>query len=77
MLVQADITGMYVPAPKFAKVYTDIGDITTKALEQYVKDVTMNVFPDDEKHTYPMAKGEEEVFLEWCAMQDAQRNVSL
>ncbi|KAI9105005.1 ketopantoate hydroxymethyltransferase-domain-containing protein [Phlyctochytrium arcticum] len=66
VLVQMDTLGMYEKlAPKFNRVYAEVGKASVDGLEMYVRDVKSRAFPESGTHTYPMAKGEEVKFLEW------------
>ncbi|KAJ3165620.1 hypothetical protein HDU88_004107 [Geranomyces variabilis] len=63
VLVALDALGVYDRlSPKFCKTYGEVGKMSTDALAAYVKDVRERKFPESGKHTYPMAKGEEEKF---------------
>jgi 3-methyl-2-oxobutanoate hydroxymethyltransferase len=64
ILVWHDLLGM-TPGhiPQFVKQYAHLGETAKAALESYVADVRARKFPDAE-HTYQMANGEEEAFVE-------------
>lgn len=52
VLVYQDMLGMYSDmAPKFAKVYKELGKEMKEAFKQYIEDVNSSKFPE-EKHTF-------------------------
>ena len=58
ILVAPDILGQLAgKKPKFVKSYTDLGDVTINAVNEYAKEVTEGKFPDDE-HSYHMKPGQ-------------------
>ncbi|KAJ3021979.1 hypothetical protein HKX48_007357 [Thoreauomyces humboldtii] len=68
VLVQLDALGVYDRlSPRFCKTYAQIGQLSTRALEDYVADVRERRFPESGVHTYPMADGEEEKFTQLLA----------
>ncbi|KAJ3272613.1 hypothetical protein HDV01_005360 [Terramyces sp. JEL0728] len=68
VLVQLDILGIYDKlAPKFSKVYADVGNEITNALKTYGQEVRDRSFPKNGEHTFKMQKGEEEEFIKWAA----------
>ncbi|KAJ3160659.1 hypothetical protein HDU86_000418 [Geranomyces michiganensis] len=73
VLVALDALGVYDRlSPKFCKTYGEVGKMSTDALAAFVKDVRERKFPESGKHTYPMAKGEEEKFAAAVAKSAAQ-----
>ncbi|KAI8897370.1 ketopantoate hydroxymethyltransferase [Globomyces pollinis-pini] len=78
VLVQMDMLGVYDKlAPKFSKVYAEIGKQTISALEDYGTEVRNRTFPISGTHTYKMLKGEEEAFQEWIASEEARNQTTL
>ena len=62
VLVWHDLMGISTgPVPRFVKRYAEIGADMLAALEKYVDDVRSGRFPED-RHTYPMAENELDVF---------------
>lgn len=55
VLLSADLLGMYKAfTPKFAKKYANIGEISTQAMADYVREVKEGVFPAPE-HKYKIS----------------------
>jgi 3-methyl-2-oxobutanoate hydroxymethyltransferase len=68
VLVQLDLLGVYDKlAPKFCKIYSNIGSSTMDALKRYGEEVKSGAFPESETHTYKMLKGHEELLKEWIS----------
>lgn len=66
VLVQLDLLGAYDKlAPRFAKVYGQVGQQSIDALKQYVSEVKNREFPVSGEHTFKMLAGQEE-FLDWA-----------
>lgn len=65
VLVYQDMLGMYSDfTPKFAKKYAEVGKIMSNAFSEYIKEVKIGTFPDEEhsfkmKHDINFEKGEE------------------
>jgi 3-methyl-2-oxobutanoate hydroxymethyltransferase len=63
VLVTPDAVGMYDRfVPKFCKQYAQITPTVVESLKAYNDEVKRSQFPTD-ANSYPMAEGEEEVFL--------------
>jgi 3-methyl-2-oxobutanoate hydroxymethyltransferase len=61
-----DILGAYDKlAPKFSKIYSNVGESCISALTAYKNDVKNGTFPVSDIHTYKMSPGEEEKFQNW------------
>jgi 3-methyl-2-oxobutanoate hydroxymethyltransferase len=64
LLIVSDMIGQFQAfTPKFVKKYSNIAEVVTNAMKDYVKDVKAASFPADE-HCYHMLKGEDEKFRE-------------
>jgi 3-methyl-2-oxobutanoate hydroxymethyltransferase len=57
ILIIPDILGLSETKPKFAKNYSNLSDVTIKAINLYCKEVTSRKFPND-SHSYHMKEGE-------------------
>jgi len=67
LLIVADVLGEFQAfTPKFVKKYADMAGVSVAALEDYVDDVRVGRFPE-EQHSYRMLEGEREKFAEWRA----------
>jgi 3-methyl-2-oxobutanoate hydroxymethyltransferase len=49
---------------RFVKLYESIGEKTTNAIRQYIKEVKNGEFPVEGEHTYPISAHELEKFRE-------------
>jgi 3-methyl-2-oxobutanoate hydroxymethyltransferase len=73
VLVQLDILGVYDKlAPKFSKIYSNVGKYSIEALKQYGEEVRQRAFPVSGTHTYKMLPGEEEAFKLWMLDQESK-----
>jgi len=64
LLIVSDMIGQFQAfTPKFVKKYTNVAEVITNGMKDYVKDVKAKSFPADE-HCYHMLEGEEEKFKE-------------
>ena len=58
LLIVSDMLGVFQAfTPKFVKKYANLAELTIKAMEDYVKEVREEKFPE-EKHYYKMIEGE-------------------
>ena len=63
LLIVSDMIGQFQAfTPKFVKKYSNVAEVITNAMKEYVKEVKESKFPGDE-HTYKMIEGEEAKFL--------------
>ncbi|MDR0622022.1 MAG: 3-methyl-2-oxobutanoate hydroxymethyltransferase [Deltaproteobacteria bacterium] len=63
LLIVSDMIGQFQAfTPKFVKKYSNVAEVITNAMKEYVKEVKESKFPADE-HTYKMIEGEEAKFL--------------
>ncbi|MGL4208842.1 MAG: 3-methyl-2-oxobutanoate hydroxymethyltransferase [Candidatus Adiutrix sp.] len=63
LLIVSDMIGQFQAfTPKFVKKYSNVAEVITGAMKEYVKEVKECKFPADE-HTYKMVEGEEAKFL--------------
>ncbi|KAJ3072452.1 hypothetical protein HDU98_003577 [Podochytrium sp. JEL0797] len=70
VLVQLDMLGVYDKfTPKFCKLYERLDPLIVNAMKQYGEEVRARTFPEQDTHTYKMAKGEQEKFLAWVNSQ--------
>jgi 3-methyl-2-oxobutanoate hydroxymethyltransferase len=66
LLIVSDVLGTFQAfTPKFVKRYAEVGEVSVKALREYVADVRAGRFPEDQ-HSYRMLDGERERFSEWA-----------
>ncbi|KAI8907813.1 ketopantoate hydroxymethyltransferase [Gorgonomyces haynaldii] len=78
VLVQMDILGAYPNlAPKFSKIYANVGQISIDALKQYNNEVKSREFPVSGTHTYKMSEGEEEKLKDLAADLDTRDKASV
>jgi 3-methyl-2-oxobutanoate hydroxymethyltransferase len=63
LLIVSDMIGQFQAfTPKFVKKYSNVAEVVTNAMKEYVKEVKEGKFPGDE-HIYKMVEGEEAKFL--------------
>eukprot|EP00586_Coscinodiscus_wailesii_P022875 CAMPEP_0172499360 /NCGR_PEP_ID=MMETSP1066-20121228/126176_1 /TAXON_ID=671091 /ORGANISM="Coscinodiscus wailesii, Strain CCMP2513" /LENGTH=304 /DNA_ID=CAMNT_0013273063 /DNA_START=28 /DNA_END=940 /DNA_ORIENTATION=+ len=77
VLVYHDLLGMSSHphhesfCPKFCKKYADVGNVISRALDEFREDVTGGVFPSEEYSPYKMSEGEKKK-LEHLLMADKE-----
>ena len=70
LLISGDMLGLVEAfTPRFVKKYTNLSDLITKAISEYVSDIKEMQFPE-EKHTYRMREGEAEKLEEFLKSLD-------
>jgi 3-methyl-2-oxobutanoate hydroxymethyltransferase len=63
LLIVSDMIGQFQAfTPKFVKKYSNVAEVVTNAMKEYVKEVKEGKFPGGE-HIYKMVEGEEAKFL--------------
>jgi len=63
LIIVSDAIGQFQAfTPKFVKKYSNVAEVITKAIAEYVQEVQDGVFPAPE-HCYNMVEGEEDKFL--------------
>jgi 3-methyl-2-oxobutanoate hydroxymethyltransferase len=71
VLVQLDMLGGFDRfRPKFCKAFADMSRVAKMAIEEYGKEVKQGSFPQNGTHTYPMKKGEWELFQKEMEISD-------
>jgi 3-methyl-2-oxobutanoate hydroxymethyltransferase len=66
VLVQLDLLGAYDKlAPKFSKIYSNVGESSIQALRSYGDEVKRRSFPVSGTNTFKMLPGQEDEFKTW------------